>query len=74
MHRVSIGTAVILLAAFSGIGARVAAKGAEKPNSPAGGSLSAYLKPVSMDEQGVTGYSGDQRSISRSMAPSTRPT
>ncbi len=55
MHRVSIGTAVILLAAFSGIGARVAAKGAEKPNSPAGGSLSACLKPVSMDEQGVAG-------------------
>jgi tetratricopeptide (TPR) repeat protein len=55
MHRVSIGTAVILLAASSGIGAKVAAKGAEKPDSAAVASAPAYLKPVPMDESKANG-------------------
>jgi hypothetical protein len=49
MYRVTIGTAVILLAAVSGIGANVAAKGAEKANPPAAILVPAYLKPVPMD-------------------------
>ena len=50
MQRVFIGTAAILLAAFSGVGARVAAKGTGKANPAAGATVPAYLKPVPMDE------------------------
>jgi tetratricopeptide (TPR) repeat protein len=53
MYRVTIGTAVILLAAVSGIGANVAAKGAEKANPPAAILVPAYLKPVPMDTAGL---------------------
>jgi tetratricopeptide (TPR) repeat protein len=49
MHRVSIGAAVILLAVFSGVGARVAAKGTGKAAFPAY-SIASCLKPVPMDE------------------------
>lgn len=55
MRRVSIGIAVILLAAFSGMGAKVAAKGAEKAHSRAVASGPAYLMPVPMDEPGTGG-------------------
>ncbi|MGA8089815.1 MAG: tetratricopeptide repeat protein [Terracidiphilus sp.] len=55
MQRELIGTAAILLAAFSGFGARVAAKGAEKANSPAAAAVSACLKPVPMDEPNAAG-------------------
>ncbi|HMG86172.1 MAG TPA: tetratricopeptide repeat protein [Terracidiphilus sp.] len=55
MHRVSIGTAVILLAVFSSVGAKVAAKSAEKANSPAASLVPAYLRPVPMEEPNATG-------------------
>jgi tetratricopeptide (TPR) repeat protein len=55
MHRVSIGIAVILLAALSGMGAKVAAKGAEKAAPPAAGPVPACLKPLPMDEPDTAG-------------------
>ncbi len=58
MQRVFIGTAAILLVAFSSLGAKVAAKGAEKSNSPAVGPVPAYLRPIPMDEPNTPGSPG----------------
>ncbi len=55
MQRVSIGIAVILLAALSGVGAKVEANGAEKASPPAAGPVPACLKPVPMDEPDAAG-------------------
>ena len=73
MRRVSIGIAVILLAALSGVGAKVEANGAEKASPPAAGPVPACLKPVPMDEPDAPDRRTSQ-SIFRSTAPSTRPT
>jgi tetratricopeptide (TPR) repeat protein len=43
----------MVLAVFSGMGAKVAAQGAERPYAQAGASTPAYLKPVPMNEPGT---------------------
>ncbi len=53
MRRVLMGTAVLLLASFFGMEAKVAANGAESARSATMAPVPACLKPVPMDESGA---------------------